>query len=91
MTRNQTPHSRQHDQGLDRDRRSAVLQCLVEEFEDWDAGGGVDEGGEVLHAGEHCDAVAPTRDKPNSNRPHNRDRDRAFRTLDFVCEVRGAV
>lgn len=91
MATHQTAHARSHDQRLEHDRSGPRIQGLVEEFEDGDQGGGVEEGIEVGDGEEDGDAEGPGGEEADGDGAEDGYGDGAVRGGDFFAEVGRAV
>ena len=87
----QAAYAGSDDQALEDDRTAPVRQGLVEELEDGDERGRVEEAVEILHAEEHGDGVEPGRDETDGHRAHDGDGYHLFRAGDLLCHVGCAI
>ena len=59
VARDKAADARGDDEGFEDDGARFTAEGLVEEFEDGDGGGGVEQGVEVRHGEEHADGIGP--------------------------------
>jgi hypothetical protein len=59
MTRDLATYPSGHDEGFEGDGTGFGTESLIEEFEDWNAGCGTDNGVDVVEAEEHGHRIEP--------------------------------
>ena len=91
MASDETPDACGHEHGFQDNSACGVVQCLVEELQEGDKGGGRLEFFEIIHAEKLGDGEEPGCYEADGYGAHDCDGDLAFGTVDFFCEVGGAV